>query len=170
MKLEPLETRVLLSSAPFDVTSRGTLVVFGTTHRDVITIEQSGSAVVVSMNALRGFSFEDVKRVLVEGSAGADAITFGVTRQIPATLLGGSGDDVISASGASVTLVGGKGDDKLTGRGEHGLTFVGGRGDDSFIGSDGTDTFQGGAGNDTARVVGPGESYTSIERLTAYTY
>jgi Ca2+-binding RTX toxin-like protein len=174
--IERLEARRLLSAthstpaqldatAPFGVTGKGSLYIQGTQGNDVIDVHSDDDGVIiVSMNALQGFRFEGVKRVHVEGAAGHDRISFNSSMNIPATLLGGAGDDRIEARGRRVTLVGGAGNDDLIGRDVHGMHFIGGAGNDRIMGSAGIDTIWGGLGDDIADRSPGADLLDSIER------
>jgi len=66
-------------------------------------------------------------------------------------LVGGSGDDTLTGSGAADTISGGAGDDTLAGGAGNDI-LNGGDGDDTFVAGtamDGADVFNGGAGTDT---------------------
>ncbi|HEX8916357.1 MAG TPA: C2 family cysteine protease [Humisphaera sp.] len=64
-------------------------------------------------------------------------------------LVGGSGNDKLTASNAGARFEGGAGNDALTG-GAGDDTLVGGDGDDTLAGNGGNDGLYGGLGNDTA--------------------
>ena len=68
-----------------------------------------------------------------------------------ATLTGTSGDDVLDASlfAHPVTLVGGDGNDTLSAGSGATNTLTGGAGNDTFVSGAGNDTMQGGTGNNT---------------------
>jgi hypothetical protein len=65
--------------------------------------------------------------------------------QIPVTMRGGSGHDVLIGGSGADKLIGGPGNDKLVGR----------DGDDLLLGGEGTDALFGGRGNDVL-IGGPG--------------
>jgi Ca2+-binding RTX toxin-like protein len=179
--IEPLETRRLLSVShaplgephdqlvnPLSITGRGTLMVQGTTGNDIINISSDDAGVVhVSMihsgDIAVSQSFEGVNRVIVEGAAGNDRITFISSKNIPVTLLGGAGDDRIEARGRKVTLSGGAGNDDLIGRGLLPMLFYGGTGNDRIMGTRGVDTIYGGAGEDRADRSAGADELHSIE-------
>ena len=74
------------------------------------------------------------------------------------TIIGGDGDDVLSAEGVTedVLIIGGAGNDTITGGdgndlidgGEGNDVIIGGLGNDNIVGGDGDDVITGGAGND----------------------
>jgi Ca2+-binding RTX toxin-like protein len=85
---------------------------------------------------------------LLDGGDGNDSLSAGTGH---ATMLGGSGDDTISALGASnVSIDAGSGDDSLRGSLQND-TIIGGDGADTIQGLGGADILSGGAGNDHFR-------------------
>jgi Ca2+-binding RTX toxin-like protein len=124
---EPLESRRLFAltvdvvgtdadGSPFaHLTKSGTLVLTGQLTGDTLTVETSKNGkriLAIGPGPLDGnFSAKEVKRVLVEGGGGQDKI---VTNNLnkPATLVGGSGNDILQGGHRS-TLIGGDGNDKL---------------------------------------------------------
>jgi Ca2+-binding RTX toxin-like protein len=78
------------------------------------------------------------KSVSIQVGPGEDGVAYKVD-DIPVTLAGEVGADVLTAAGAADALNGGQGNDALDGGG----------GDDTLRGDDGDDKIGGGAGNDT---------------------
>lgn len=83
----------------------------------------------------------------VNGGDGSDVETIGKTVPVPATLRGGSGNDVLEG-GSEDTLIGRAGDDTLIGRGSHDRLY-GGPGNDRLQAEGGNDVLNGGSGYDT---------------------
>ncbi|HEY1854887.1 MAG TPA: hypothetical protein VGG40_09895 [Solirubrobacterales bacterium] len=83
----------------------------------------------------------------VNGNGGDDTISLAPSISVPATLRGGSGDDILNGGAGNDKLVGGSGNDTLTGRGGDDL-LLGGPGDDKLIGGPGNDRLLGGPGDD----------------------
>ncbi len=73
----------------------------------------------------------------VNGGNGGDTEVVGKTVPVPATLRGGSGNDLLVAGGGNDTLIGRAGND----------TLVGGPGNDRLHGGPGNDRLQAGSGN-----------------------
>jgi uncharacterized delta-60 repeat protein len=107
----------------------GTLNVIGTSSADQLSIipQQFGTIIEAQRNnEILNFSPAAVKRVKIDSGGGNDWVAVS-TLSVPATILGGSGNDV---------LYGGKADD-----------FIGGgSGDDKIYGDDGNDHLDGGLG------------------------
>ncbi|MEO6436428.1 MAG: hypothetical protein ABIP55_11815 [Tepidisphaeraceae bacterium] len=101
------------------------------------------------------FAPADFDAILIDSGGGNDVIeaTFSGLSDFPATVLAGSGNDIISGSNGHDVLVGGTGHDYLMGAAGDD-TLVGARGDDTLYGSDGADHLLGSAGNDTAQSEG----------------
>jgi Ca2+-binding RTX toxin-like protein len=78
---------------------------------------------------------------IVNGGSHDDAVAVARPVQVPVTLHGGGGEDVLLGGGGPDMIVGGPGDDALAGR----------RGDDSIFGGPGSDVLKGGSGDDTLR-------------------
>jgi hypothetical protein len=74
----------------------------------------------------------------VNGGNGGDTEIVGRTVKVPATLRGGSGNDVLVAGGGNDTLIGRAGDD----------TLIAGPGNDRLYGGPGNDRLKAGSGND----------------------
>lgn len=144
---EQLETRRLLSAAIS--VKDGTLLLRGSSRNDEILVDSipanrtaSGVAEIhlVLNGRHRTLLAANVKRIRVETGAGDDAVVLGTDdfaigdvaafhNTVPATLLGGAGND---------RLIGGDGNDSISG----------GAGLDSISGGAGNDTLQGDAGAD----------------------
>jgi PKD repeat protein len=126
----------------------GMLTVVGTSGDDVISVRpgsQPGFAEVIVNGTSQGeFNLTGLSGVSVEGLDGNDHLSVdpnGPTgwQTTPVYLLGGNGNDTLTASGTAATvLVGGAGNDTLTG----------GAGRDVLIGGAGTDVVSGAAGSD----------------------
>jgi hypothetical protein len=81
------------------------------------------------------------------GAKGADTLTVGRRVDVPATLRGGPGDDVLTGGSGADMLTGDGGDDVLAGGGGSDVIF-GSAGNDRLFGRSGNDRLFGGAGND----------------------
>src|SRR5688500_13555659 len=136
--LESLENRRLMSVT---LTEAGVLTIIGTDGHDDVGLWQPDTASLnVTLNGdVSTFDATAVKAIHVEGGAGNDRFIVG-KRDVPATLLGEAGDDLISSGNGNDYLHGGSGDDYLFGR----------DGDDRVDGGGGKDTILGGKGFDTA--------------------
>lgn len=122
--IERLEARRMLAA---HLTFRGSLVVFGTTAADTLDISVDASdatKINVDLNGTASqYDLAAVKRIYAFLSAGDDSATVDSAITLPATLLGGRGED---------DLTGGSGDDKLDGNG--GVNqLTGGGGADTFL-------------------------------------
>ncbi len=126
---EQLEPRVLLSFA----LAGGVLTITGTTGNDSVVLSQNPSGLRVSDNGIvsPGFAVRKIKSIVMDLGAGDDLGSFkpGVAA-IPATLLGGDGNDALTGGGGNDSIDGGTGDDTLTG----------GAGADILFGNTGNDT------------------------------
>jgi Ca2+-binding RTX toxin-like protein len=154
---ESLEKRVLLTlTTPWNVTSKGTLVVQGTSvdvGADIIHLVAKDGKVAIHWNKLLGFRATRVKRIYVDLGSGDDKVHVDTVPTMPVTILGGNGNDRLSAANGPATLVGGNGHDVLLGSGEVGMDFVGGRGNDRMYGTHAADIFTGGDGFDHAETL-----------------
>lgn len=167
------------------VTSKGTLVIKGTANADSIRVELAGKGVKVVANNNTEFIAGRIKRVLVEANAGDDHVDVSGYRR-PATVAGGTGDDVLTCI-RNQQLIGGAGDDKLIGTADF-LASVdsssenpshladatsslmsGGLGNDTLVASGAPDSLIGGQGRDllvaSIRPVGSSGSTQTFDQL-----
>jgi Ca2+-binding RTX toxin-like protein len=169
--IEQLEGRQLLSAA-FSVID-GTLIVRGTGRADQIRVDTTipvalavvgapvpTSKVVVTLNGRRReFDASTINRIRIEAGAGDDLVLLGRnpltpshfapggSALVPATLLGGDGDDTLVGGERDDLLLGGAGRDALAGS-YGGDTLDAGSGSDELLGQDGDDVMLGGRGED----------------------
>lgn len=166
--MESMEGRRLLSATLTD----GVLSVAGTEGNDRImirnapdgqiaviesTMQAPGSAPVAP--TVTKFALADVTSILVDAKGGNDAVRLmafkraestetGASRVgIPATILGGAGNDMVQGGIGAESIDGGPGLDRLHG-GRGNDTIEGGEGNDMIVGGAGEDVLRGGAGND----------------------
>jgi Ca2+-binding RTX toxin-like protein len=141
--IENLESRRLLSAT----LSAGVLTVEGSAKSDFIHVGPGGGKLNVQVNKERkSFALGDVKKLVVRGLNGNDAITFGFGT-IGATVEGGNGNDKIIGTNNADTISAGAGNDYVhawLGNDQ----VSGGVGNDTIIGCVGNDTIHGDAGND----------------------
>lgn len=84
----------------------------------------------------------------VNAGEGDDRVQVSPSVEVPVTMRGGGGSDLLIGGGAADKLVGGAGNDRLVGgRGDDQL--YGGPGDDVLVGGPGADLLNGGPGMDT---------------------
>ena len=89
-----------------------------------------------------------VEYILVDAGIGNDQITIDAAVTIPVMLIGGPGNDTLTAGGGIATINGGDGADRLTG-GDDNDEIHGGAGNDLIFGGDGNDDLYGDDGDDT---------------------
>jgi len=143
--LEPLENRRLLSVS----LSGGTLRIVGTPTRNAVTIQIVKQDLIVTDNGIAS-TFDVAKVTGISADLGAGNDYFSASQiAIPATVLGGAGNDVIQGTQNADLLAGGRGNDNLAGN-DGADTLIGGAGNDTLQGDDGADHFFGGRGNDIA--------------------
>ncbi len=100
----------------------------------------------------------------VNAGEGDDTVTVASAVEVPVTMRGGPGRDILIGGGGPDKLIGGDGNDKLAGRGGDDLVF-GGEGNDELFGGSGDDIVRGGTGHDTL-TGGTGENVVrSSQRL-----
>ncbi len=92
----------------------------------------------------------------VNAGVGDDIVAVSRAIEIPVTMRGGAGRDVLVGGSGPDKLSGGEGDDHLIGRGGDDLIY-GGPGDDLIVGGPGDDVLRGGTGQDSIDG-GPGEN------------
>jgi Ca2+-binding RTX toxin-like protein len=92
----------------------------------------------------------------VNAGIGNDIVMVSGAVEIPVTMRGGAGRDILVGGSGPDKLSGGEGDDHLIGRGGDDLIY-GGPGDDLIVGGPGDDVLRGGTGQDSVGG-GPGEN------------
>jgi Ca2+-binding RTX toxin-like protein len=123
----------------------------GTNANDVMRVGQvvdsrGRTRVRVAVNGqVRLFPPGHVGAVSAAGLGGVDRID--INYAVPATLGGGSGNDVLLGGAMADVILGGSGNDQIYGNGGND-NLVGGSDRDRLVGGDGNDTLIGGAGND----------------------
>jgi hypothetical protein len=110
-----------------------------------------------------------VNQIVVEAGGGNDRVgngAYGPTTLIerPVTLLGGSGEDLLTTGGNS-NLFGGSGNDLLVDGGAYLCNLYGGPGNDGFMNSWSEAQIDGGSGHDLVNGMQAGY-FTSIEQFT----
>ena len=170
LRLESLETRVLLTiNAPF-INGTGTLTINAPDTPDVVSvIEATPGVVTVSIQSegdtlQQGFNRDDFTSLKYRGGGGDDQFVNHTDIKVSAfggegndVLVGGSDKDELRGEGGNDVLVGGGGNDLLIGasgddvlQGEQGVDkLLGGDGNDRLEGGDQDDTLRGGNGSDT---------------------
>jgi subtilase family serine protease len=149
--LETLEHRTLLSVN----LANGLLSITGTEGGDKIGVRAApDNTFRVAINKqVSFFNRDDVSGIFVDAQGGDDRVEIqrggpDGTVNIPATLLGGAGNDILSGAAGDDSLVGGDGDDLLLG-GKGNDTLLGENGNDRLIGDEGDDVLRGGLGDDS---------------------
>jgi Ca2+-binding RTX toxin-like protein len=140
--IEVLEQRQLLSAAIVS----GTLKITGSSGHDDILLRKTSAGIIVGVNGHKQrFSTRGVRRISIDAGRGNDFVDDRVN--LPSTILGGAGNDVLLGSAADDSINGGSGRDSLNGnKGDDSIN--GGIGDDSLRGGAGDDSLDGGSGND----------------------
>ena len=125
--VESLESRRLLSAPSVTVTSKGTLIVAGTTAAEQVTITRTNNDDPKQRAGDPGHQRRSKTALHVRGEGGAfrrisidlvagDSVTFDIPGKLkqPATILGGAGDDTLEAVlPGRATISGGDGNDAL---------------------------------------------------------
>src|SRR5436309_1912837 len=103
--IDALEPRRLLSLSL--ALSEGTLTVGGTLAADTIVVSQIDDNFSIAVNkSLFMMPASEVQRITIKGFGGNDKISFGDGVNIPATIFGGDGNDLISGGSRSNRLSG----------------------------------------------------------------
>ena len=84
----------------------------------------------------------------VNGGNGGDTEIVGKTVMVPATLRGGSGNNLLEGGGGADTLIGGPGEDTLIGHGSNDRLYGGPGNDRLYAGPGNNERLYGGPGND----------------------
>jgi Ca2+-binding RTX toxin-like protein len=96
----------------------GTLTVNGSAGNDVVGLTAAGGVLTAKLGAAtKTFATTAVKKIVVNGNDGADAITVGTGVTAPTTLKGGNGNDTITGGVANDLIDGGNNADVISGGG-----------------------------------------------------
>jgi Ca2+-binding RTX toxin-like protein len=172
--VDPLEPRRLLAAAP--------VIVNGTAGNDVILIDQTATAYVITRNGVATTHvFADVSKIDIFCGEGDDIVvaTVAVTRGFYADggggndrMVGGVGPDTFLGASGKDQLYGSFGNDRLNGAGGNDKV-LGEAGADRLYGGDGNDYIDGGSsvdrmylgnGMDTAFGAGGNDIFYAIDR------
>jgi Ca2+-binding RTX toxin-like protein len=137
------------ATPPFAVTRDGTLTVTGTKKVDRIVVD---SAVLTQLQLQHPET--RIKRVHVDAGAGDDVVEMKIG--LPATIVGGKGNDSLTGGGRADLISGGAGDDDVHG-GSGNDTLEGLAGSDHLNGHAGADLVLGGADMDIGLFGGSGD-------------
>lgn len=146
----PTPESVLLGSRVPKADGSGDVLTIQFTQQDdtykILPGSQPGSIVVQGQGMITK-DIMGVAEIIGHAGDGNDTVTVSSQVQLPVTIHGGVGDDVLTAGGGVATFTGGVGNDQLTGgvRADH---LDGGDGSDVLVGGDGGDSLIGGPGND----------------------
>jgi Ca2+-binding RTX toxin-like protein len=133
----------------FAVTDNGTLSITGTKNANRIFIHEGALA-----HARTAFPDVRIKRIHVEAGAGDDVVEMKIG--LPATIVGGKGNDTLTGGGRADLISGGTGDDDIHG-GSGNDTLEGLAGSDHLNGHAGADLVLGGADMDIGLYGGSGD-------------
>ncbi len=100
----------------------------------------------------------------VNAGVGDDRVTVSSAVEVPVTLRGGSGHDVLTGGSGDDKLIGGPGNDRLYGGAGNDVIY-GGPGNDLLNGGPGNDVLHGGPGRDS---FGPGSSQDAVRQDTRH--
>ena len=154
MRIEPLERRKLLS-APFSI-SNGILSISGEFDSsnspldDNVSLSQSGSTITLVENGnTYPIPTSGLKGIVIDVGAGSDFVSLathtGISSiNLPTTILGGKGNDVLRGGNGNDSIAGGAGNDSIFGNG--GDDIVNG-GASTLSSNDGSDFLDGGTGS-----------------------
>jgi hypothetical protein len=155
--LQPLEANAFLQ---IDAHQRNEfdLIVGGTNHSDLLSLDQVGTTLVVLGNGrlLGTFNLNvGVNGITVDARDGDDIVNVSAQITKDAELYGGKGNDVLSGGSGNDRILGEEGSDFLFGNDGNDL-LEGGAGNDFLSGGAGNDSLIGGAGFDLL-FGGPGD-------------
>ncbi|QOV89642.1 C2 family cysteine protease [Humisphaera borealis] len=127
-----------------------TLYITGTSAPDSFQVNPAGASLIVRRGSIESFPFPaaQVKNIIMVGYEGADVLFVDPATNVPATVLGGAGDDHVFGGAAADYLEGGTGNDTIKGASGNDV-INGGDGSDKLFGEAGDDTLRGWAGDDT---------------------
>src|SRR4051812_27777231 len=118
--IEAVEPRRLLSAAGSAAVADHLLSVVGTNHSDAIvvavdSVDPTMLDVTINGTQVGQFLLSDVTGINVKAGNGHDHVSIESTLDIPATVMGGNGRDVLEGGMAADSLVGGNGKDVMSG-------------------------------------------------------
>jgi subtilisin-like proprotein convertase family protein len=121
-----------------DDTDSGASMSVATSGTDLVVY---GGPTAIPFSQGQRFPAAGIQKIVAVGTDKADTFdTSGVTQTIPASLIGGSGNDTLRVGAGNDTVFGDAGDDQI-------IDFGGGT--NRLVSGIGVDTLQGGSGNDT---------------------
>lgn len=147
--VESLEGRALLSVS----LDEGVLTIIGTVRRDFIEVQKRADKgeLKVELNARETeYPLNSVTRIVIRGLGGNDVIGYSGRDgrlDVPGSISGGDGNDVIEGGNGDDTIAGDAGNDVIEGKSGND-SLLGGDGDDRIEGHGGQDVLRGGDGND----------------------
>jgi uncharacterized protein GlcG (DUF336 family) len=161
LRLHELEDRSPVSSLIPGGTvtlTGGTLTYTGTAGNDHVLIRYDGGLITVTdQSGLLGrFAPASVTNIAVSTGAGNDLIKIASDVTQPATIDGGTGNDILQAGGGPTKIVGGTGKNILAG-GSGSNQLVGGPNSDLLVGGSGSTTVTPGGGADKVVRVTPAD-------------
>ena len=134
------------------LTDDGLLTILGSSEKDTVFVERSGSQLIISsrnrqQSISKTLSLGDVRHVVLRLGSGNDTAQVAASVGLPVLVFGGDGHDNIVAGAGTSVVFGGDGNDVLRG-GRANDVLVGGVGNDRLVGNDGNDRLLGSEGND----------------------
>jgi Ca2+-binding RTX toxin-like protein len=144
--IESLEGRRMLSIA----VSAGVLNLVGTSGNDRYVIAQSGANLTVQENggAVRTFPLSSITRINARLDAGHDSFAMPATMRIPASVVGGIGNDTITVGAGNDSVEGQAGADSIVGNDGNDDLNAGYVDVSAAVVTTGMDVLEGGSGND----------------------
>ena len=142
--LHPLEGRDLMAAAVTFNAANGVLTVNCDSAHDSVVVTQDSRG--IGVNNQLFYATAKVTGLIVNGNGGDDKIDLRAVTK-PATINGGSGNDVIVGTAAGDLIYGGTNNDTIYGH-AGGDKLYGDSGNDKLFGDAGTDALYGGAGYD----------------------
>ena len=134
--------------------STGAVILSTLTVSDLTTLNITGAGA-VTVTTLTGATklatlnaSAATAAVSIDGNTSTANMTATGSATVASTLVGGSGNDVVTGGTAADSLTGGGGADTISG-GDGADSLLGGTGADSITGGEGADSITGGTGNDT---------------------
>lgn len=114
----------------------GQLALTGTAGNDTVSVTKDGTGQVVITNNGTPYAVTGtVSSIVINGGDGNDTLKVSTAFTIPATLIGGAGNDTVRGGNGADVLIGDAGDDTLIGRNGRDLV-IGGLGADLLIGNE----------------------------------